>query len=339
MSDDVPDEMDECVQLVAYVVEQLPQEEISHFREFVDELWAAHSEGEFPSFREALLQRGEAIVGAEVWRRALEKEATSFKSRNDSADYDVESWIKNAKELNLPDYFSDSPRTLKKLNPRICEMGCCYPVSWGNGQHRYYEAKKMCECCHSAFYCTEECHRNHWAAHKRNCGKHGIARQYRGEASWIAAVAWSCVRDGSRVWFPLCVHRDDTVDDVKKKIRRRFDLALSDQVLKARPACTASFVEIEMGGSFWRVPGTGRGTLADFEVSRKEILILETECAGPKPTCEWCRQCIGGACRLEAGPDPNDAKHFPPLRQKPEAQRNDPCPCGSGKKYKKCCGR
>ena len=23
----------------------------------------------------------------------------------------------------------------------------------------------------------------------------------------------------------------------------------------------------------------------------------------------------------------------------PEVGRNDPCPCGSGKKYKKCCGR
>ena len=27
-----------------------------------------------------------------------------------------------------------------------------------------------------------------------------------------------------------------------------------------------------------------------------------------------------------------------PLRKPPEPGRNDPCPCGSGKKYKKCCG-
>ena len=25
--------------------------------------------------------------------------------------------------------------------------------------------------------------------------------------------------------------------------------------------------------------------------------------------------------------------------KKPKIGRNDPCPCGSGKKYKKCCGR
>ena len=27
-----------------------------------------------------------------------------------------------------------------------------------------------------------------------------------------------------------------------------------------------------------------------------------------------------------------------PAASKPKAGRNDPCPCGSGKKYKKCCG-
>ncbi|WP_300923614.1 SEC-C metal-binding domain-containing protein, partial [uncultured Desulfovibrio sp.] len=26
-------------------------------------------------------------------------------------------------------------------------------------------------------------------------------------------------------------------------------------------------------------------------------------------------------------------------REGPKVGRNDPCPCGSGKKYKKCCGR
>jgi preprotein translocase subunit SecA len=26
-------------------------------------------------------------------------------------------------------------------------------------------------------------------------------------------------------------------------------------------------------------------------------------------------------------------------RETPKVGRNDPCPCGSGKKYKKCCGR
>ena len=29
----------------------------------------------------------------------------------------------------------------------------------------------------------------------------------------------------------------------------------------------------------------------------------------------------------------------PPLHADQEPGRNDPCPCGSGKKYKKCCGK
>jgi preprotein translocase subunit SecA len=28
-----------------------------------------------------------------------------------------------------------------------------------------------------------------------------------------------------------------------------------------------------------------------------------------------------------------------PVRTGPKVGRNDPCPCGSGKKYKNCCGR
>lgn len=31
--------------------------------------------------------------------------------------------------------------------------------------------------------------------------------------------------------------------------------------------------------------------------------------------------------------------HVPLHRATPKIGRNDPCPCGSGKKYKKCCGR
>jgi preprotein translocase subunit SecA len=28
-----------------------------------------------------------------------------------------------------------------------------------------------------------------------------------------------------------------------------------------------------------------------------------------------------------------------PIRKGPKVGRNDPCPCGSGKKYKHCCGK
>ena len=32
-------------------------------------------------------------------------------------------------------------------------------------------------------------------------------------------------------------------------------------------------------------------------------------------------------------------KKVEPLKAQAEPARNDPCPCGSGSKYKKCCGK
>ena len=34
-----------------------------------------------------------------------------------------------------------------------------------------------------------------------------------------------------------------------------------------------------------------------------------------------------------------EEKHIEPIRTEPKVGRNEPCPCGSGKKYKKCCGK
>ena len=37
--------------------------------------------------------------------------------------------------------------------------------------------------------------------------------------------------------------------------------------------------------------------------------------------------------------DAGDGVHKPKVRQAEKVYPNDPCPCGSGKKYKNCCGR
>ena len=47
---------------------------------------------------------------------------------------------------------------------------------------------------------------------------------------------------------------------------------------------------------------------------------------------------------LVSGPDRSGSAGQPsspqqPVRHAGKVGRNDPCPCGSGKKYKKCCGR
>ena len=41
-----------------------------------------------------------------------------------------------------------------------------------------------------------------------------------------------------------------------------------------------------------------------------------------------------------APPDETLSEQTPPAREKrPDTRRNDPCPCCSGKKYKRCCGQ
>ena len=37
--------------------------------------------------------------------------------------------------------------------------------------------------------------------------------------------------------------------------------------------------------------------------------------------------------------DEEDLEPQEPYRAPPKVGRNAPCPCGSGKKYKKCCGK
>ena len=41
----------------------------------------------------------------------------------------------------------------------------------------------------------------------------------------------------------------------------------------------------------------------------------------------------------QRAPEPAEQSVEPIVNQQPKVGRNDPCPCGSGKKYKKCCGK
>ncbi|MEA3305379.1 MAG: SEC-C metal-binding domain-containing protein, partial [Candidatus Omnitrophota bacterium] len=41
----------------------------------------------------------------------------------------------------------------------------------------------------------------------------------------------------------------------------------------------------------------------------------------------------------ESRPEAKGGQNAPFERKTPKVGRNDPCPCGSGKKYKRCCGK
>ncbi len=51
------------------------------------------------------------------------------------------------------------------------------------------------------------------------------------------------------------------------------------------------------------------------------------------------RQGIDPLAQLDAERDEEIDELVPHQRREPKIGRNAPCPCGSGKKYKRCCGR
>ena len=57
--------------------------------------------------------------------------------------------------------------------------------------------------------------------------------------------------------------------------------------------------------------------------------------AGAQETVHTSVSAFGGG---GVEPPPQPGKPRPVVRKDPHVGRNDPCPCGSGKKYKKCCG-
>jgi preprotein translocase subunit SecA len=74
----------------------------------------------------------------------------------------------------------------------------------------------------------------------------------------------------------------------------------------------------EFVGSLWQISATTHEAPPD-----------ET----PSATADGNGQSHGG------GPPPQADKAIEPIRNfGKRVGRNDPCPCGSGKKYKKCCG-
>jgi preprotein translocase subunit SecA len=46
-----------------------------------------------------------------------------------------------------------------------------------------------------------------------------------------------------------------------------------------------------------------------------------------------------GAAEAAGEPQPQAAPQQPFTREQPKVGRNEPCPCGSGKKYKQCHGK
>jgi SWIM/SEC-C metal-binding protein len=81
--------------------------------------------------------------------------------------------------------------------------------------------------------------------------------------------------------------------------------------------------------------------------SEKKPLILRVQ--NPDRGQEVAERCAEVGAQYILGIEPDKPEDISDLdrylgpstlkRAEPKVGRNDPCPCGSGKKYKKCCGR
>jgi len=67
------------------------------------------------------------------------------------------------------------------------------------------------------------------------------------------------------------------------------------------------------------------------------VTVMTPGSAPARPTASR-RETRDAVSPLAAG-EPGDSPRPQPVRSAPKVGRNQPCPCGSGKKYKHCCGK
>ncbi len=80
--------------------------------------------------------------------------------------------------------------------------------------------------------------------------------------------------------------------------------------------------------------------LSHIEVASEEDMArLEQQRRQEQQRREYQHSQISGLQEDSDGEAPDKVAPQPVLRQSPKVGRNDPCTCGSGKKYKHCCGK
>jgi tetratricopeptide (TPR) repeat protein len=85
---------------------------------------------------------------------------------------------------------------------------------------------------------------------------------------------------------------------------------------------------------------TGRSEEANALIESEKARVATTEAVGEAPEdrdpedAKW----LNASPSPDYVPSPSGASPGTVVRREPKVGRNDPCPCGSGKKFKRCCG-
>ena len=131
---------------------------------------------------------------------------------------------------------------------------------------------------------------------------------------WLAQEGLE--RERSQAWGSLAVESADIEAlSLFPELRRAYDDGLIDPLIM------------------------GRSELDDVEAAPRGLLLEKTR--ERKPPIDDVVEATAWWALLEDGrfeDAPSSAVPPMPYRAPPKIGRNEPCPCGSGKKYKKCCG-
>jgi uncharacterized protein len=84
--------------------------------------------------------------------------------------------------------------------------------------------------------------------------------------------------------------------------------------------------------TFFASPGVAEGLAGEVGKSDMEELATQMHLSFADAVAQYVN--IGRSIQEYT----DEAAHTPYQRETPKVGRNDPCPCGSGRKYKKCCG-
>jgi len=123
--------------------------------------------------------------------------------------------------------------------------------------------------------------------------------------------------------------------------RKKQEPAAAPEAPVAKQADKKESIEERIEREIDALPSMLKGKLKDPEVKKKFIDIAKrmekdgVDFKSIRQMKKWMKQ-HEAELREQGGQGP---KVETVVHEGPRIGRNDPCPCGSGKKYKKCCGK
>jgi len=103
------------------------------------------------------------------------------------------------------------------------------------------------------------------------------------------------------------------------------------------------FTEEQLEAELAKLPGPIRAQLNNPEIKKKIVGLAKLMVAdgvdlkSMRQVKSWISKHPEAARQQKEGEEPKKIETY--RREEPKVGRNDMCPCGSGKKYKKCCGK